>query len=149
MIETCSMSSTLERVRRSVARQSSDVVLRRDLLHLGSSARVDAALAEMMRLQRLIRLGMGVYAKTIKTPQGDRVIREGFTSLAEEALERLGVEYELHPGIVRYRAGLSDQVPARLVIAPKHRVSRKLSVGRLSVNYVRNFRKPGLSGSQV
>jgi hypothetical protein len=24
-----------------------------------------------------------------------------------------------------------------------------LSVGRLSVNYVRNFRKPGLSGSQV
>ena len=137
------MSSTLERVRRSVARQSSDVVLRRDLLHLGSSARVDAALAELIRLQRLIRLGLGVYVKTIELKSGDRVLSKDFSQLAEEALHRLGVEYDLHPVITRYRAGLSDQIPVQLVVAPRKRVARKLSVGRLSVSYVRNFSSSG------
>ena len=143
------MSSTLERIRRSVARQSSDIVLRRDLLHLGSSARVDAALAELLRQQRLIRLGLGVYAKTIELKSGGRVLAKDFSLLAEEALQRLGVEYELHPVIAEYRAGLTDQIPVRLVVAPRMRVARKLSVGRLSVKYVRNFRYSSRPGTPL
>lgn len=118
-------------------------------MHLGSSARVDAALGSLVKEQKLIRIGMGVYAKTVETPEGDWVLRDGFTHLAEVALDRLGVQYELHPGIVRYRQGLSDQVPVRLVVSPRGRFSRKLSVGRLSVQYVRNFRNPSPSGPQV
>lgn len=140
LIENCTMTSTLERVRRSVARQTSDIVLRRDLMRLGSSARVDAALGSLVRDQKLIRIGMGVYARTIELRGGERVLPRDFALIAEEALNRLGVKYELHPVIVEYRAGLTDQIPVRLVVAPRQRVARKLSVGRLSVKYVRNFR---------
>lgn len=142
MIDNCRMSSTLERIRRSIARQSSDVVLRRDLMHLGSSARVDAALGALVADKRLIRLGMGVYAKTRRLTSGVRVLPSDFSLLAEEALQKLGVEFDLHPVISDYRSGLSDQIPVRLVIAPKSRVTRKLSVGQLSVKYVQNFSRP-------
>ena len=141
------MSSTLDRVRRSVARQTSDVVLRKDLMHLGSSARVDAALGSLVKEQKLIRIGMGVYAKTIELRSGQRVLPRDFSLIAEEALVRLGVDFELHPVIVEYRAGLTDQVPVRLVVAPRQRVARKLSVGRLSVKYVRDFRHSNGQGS--
>lgn len=141
------MSSTLDRVRRSVARQSSDVVLRRDLMHLGSSARVDAALGSLVKEQKLIRIGMGVYAKTVELRSGQRVLPKDFSLIAEEALVRLGVDFELHPVIVEYRAGLTDQIPVRLVVAPSQRVARKLSVGRLSVKYVRDFRHSSRQGS--
>lgn len=141
------MSSTLDRVRRSVARQSSDVVLRRDLMHLGSTARVDAALGSLVKEQKLIRIGMGVYAKTVELRSGQRVLPKDFSLIAEEALVRLGVDFELHPVIVEYRAGLTDQIPVRLVVAPSQRVARKLSVGRLSVKYVRDFRHSSRQGS--
>ena len=116
-------------------------------MHLGSSARVDAALGSLVKEQKLIRIGMGVYAKTIELRSGQRVLPRDFSLIAEEALVRLGVDFELHPVIVEYRAGLTDQVPVRLVVAPRQRVARKLSVGRLSVKYVRDFRHSSRQGS--
>lgn len=116
-------------------------------MHLGSSARVDAALGSLVKEQKLIRIGMGVYAKTVELRSGQRVLPRDFSLIAEEALVRLGVDFELHPVIVEYRAGLTDQVPVRLVVAPRQRVARKLSVGRLSVKYVRDFRHSSRQGS--
>ena len=116
-------------------------------MHLGSSARVDAALGSLVKEQKLIRIGMGVYAKTVELRSGQRVLPKDFSLIAEEALVRLGVDFELHPVIVEYRAGLTDQIPVRLVVAPSQRVARKLSVGRLSVKYVRDFRHSSRQGS--
>lgn len=116
-------------------------------MHLGSTARVDAALGSLVKEQKLIRIGMGVYAKTVELRSGQRVLPKDFSLIAEEALVRLGVDFELHPVIVEYRAGLTDQIPVRLVVAPSQRVARKLSVGRLSVKYVRDFRHSSRQGS--
>lgn len=137
MIDTCIMATTLDRVRRSIAKQQGDVVLRKDLLHLGSSARVDASLGELVNAGRLWRIGRGVYAKTIKI-QGKTVPRAGLWSMVPEALEKLGVEFDYHPAITAYTLGLSDQVPLNLVVIPRGRISRKMSVGGSTLEYVSN-----------
>ena len=133
------MTNTLERVRRSIAKGAGSIVLRQDLLKLGSSARIDASLSELMSQGRLVRLGKGVYAKTKLSSNSTRAPIAEFSELAIEALDRLGVEYELHPAIIDYRNGKSDQVPLRLVVRAKNRSQRKMSLGVNTLNYVSNF----------
>jgi hypothetical protein len=133
------MTKTLERVRRSIAKGAGSIVLRQDLLKLGSSARIDASLSELTAQGRLVRLGKGVYAKTKLSSNSTRVPIGEFSELAIEALDRLGVEYELHPAIVDYRNGKSDQVPLRLVVRAKNRSQRKMSLGVNTLKYVSNF----------
>jgi hypothetical protein len=133
------MTKTLDRVRRSIAKSAGSVVLRQDLLKLGSSARIDASLSELTYQGRLFRLGKGVYAKTKLSSNSTRVPIGEFSELAIEALDRLGVEYELHPAIIDYRNGKSDQVPLRLVVRAKNRSQRKMSLGVNTLKYVSNF----------
>jgi hypothetical protein len=133
------MSSIVQQVKRSVARQSSDVVLRRDMLRFGSSARVDVALAQMVDVGSLSRIGRGVYAKTRKTASGNVVLRDSLWALSREALSKLGVDYEVHPLIRAWEAGETDQIPMRLIVKTTTRVSRKMSVGQIKIEYVSNF----------
>jgi hypothetical protein len=133
------MSSIVQQVKRSVARQSSDVVLRRDMLRFGSSARVDVALAQMVNAGSLRRIGRGVYAKTRKTASGNVVLKGSLWALSREALSKLGVDYEVHPLIRAWEAGETDQIPARLIIKTASRVSRKMSVGQIKIEFVSNF----------
>ncbi|SCX09310.1 type IV toxin-antitoxin system AbiEi family antitoxin domain-containing protein [Candidatus Aquiluna sp. UB-MaderosW2red] len=133
------MDSIVQKIRRSVARQSSDVVLRKDMLRFGSSARVDVALAQLVDIGSLIRIGRGVYAKTRKTASGDVVLEGSFWALSREALSKLGVEYEVHPLIRAWEAGETDQIPMRLIVKTATRVSRKMSVGQIGIEYVSKF----------
>jgi len=64
------MNSIQQQIKRSVARQHSDVVFCQDVLRFGSSARVDVALAHMVQAGSLYRIGRGVYAKTQKLTRG-------------------------------------------------------------------------------
>lgn len=132
------MSSTQERIRRSIAKSHGNVVLRKNLVRFGSSSRVDAALRDLVDSGKLKRIGHGVYAKTKKLLDGTVVAREDFWGLATEALEKLAITYELHPVIREYQAGRSNQVPLKLTIIPKTRVVRKLSVGAHTLHYVSN-----------
>jgi len=63
------MNSIVQQIKRSVARQSSDVVLRKDMLHFGSSARVDLALWQMVDAGSLYRIGRGSTRKPGKQPR--------------------------------------------------------------------------------
>jgi len=130
------MNSTLNRVRRSIAKRNGHVVLRSALLNLGSQPRVDAAIAELVRTGYIVRLGRCVFAKTEPTQGGRRLVMQAFSSLAEEALQSLGIDYELSKPNRDFKSGDSDQVPARLVVIAKSRVQRKLSLGRVSLSYV-------------
>lgn len=133
------MNSIVQQIKRSVARQSSDVVLRKDMLHFGSSARVDLALWQMVDAGSLYRIGRGVYAKTRKTASGNIVPRASLWTLSREALSKLGVEYEVHPLIEDWETGQTDQIPMRLIVKTDKRVSRKMSVGQIKIEYVSNF----------
>jgi hypothetical protein len=134
-----SMNSIAQRIKRSVARQSSNVVLRKDMLRFGSSARVDLALSQMVYAGLLYRIGLGVYAKTRKTASGNIVPRASLWTLSREALAKLGVEYEVHPLILEWEAGQTDQIPMRLVVKTDKRVSRKMSVGHIQIEYASSF----------
>jgi hypothetical protein len=145
------MSSIVQQVRRSVARQSSDVVLRRDMLRFGSSARVDAALSSMVASGKLARVGVGIYAKTVLLKDGRRVVGVDAWSVFFEALKKLDLDYEVHPVISQWLDGQTEQVPVRLIVRTQKRVSRKMSVGPSSLYYVSNFRagsptNPPISG---
>ena len=133
------MNSIVQQIKRSVARQSSDVVLRKDMLHFGSSARVDLALSQMVDAGSLYRIGRGVYAKTRKTASGNIVPRASLWTLSREALKKLGVSFELHPVIRAWEAGETDQIPMHLIVKTDKRVSRKMSVGQIRIEYVSNF----------
>lgn len=132
------MNSTQDRIRRSIAKSHGSVILRKTLGHLGSPSRVDAALRSLVDAGKLQRIGHGVYAKTKQLDDGSVVLKQGFWELATEALEKLEVDYELHPVIRDYQAGRSNQIPLKLTIIPKQRVVRKLSVGAHSLHYVSN-----------
>ena len=145
------MSSIVQQVRRSVARQSSDVVLRRDMLRFGSSARVDAALSFMVASGKLARVGVGIYAKTVLLEDGKRVVGVDAWSVFFEALKKLDLDYEVHPVISQWLDGQTEQVPVRLIVRTQKRVSRKMSVGPSNLYYVSNFRSgsptnPPISG---
>jgi hypothetical protein len=133
------MNTIQQQIKRSVARQHSDVVLRQDLLRFGSSARVDVALAQMVQAGSLYRIGRGVYAKTRKTASGSFVPKATLWSLSREALRKLGVGFELHPLIKAWEAGETDQIPMHLIVKTDKRVSRKMSVGQIKIEYVSNF----------
>ena len=55
--------NTLNRIKRSVANRSDDVLLRNEFDQFGSAAQVGRALRELLMDGTLVRLGLGVYAK--------------------------------------------------------------------------------------
>lgn len=137
------MQTISDSIKRSIRRQASDLILRRDLSRFGSISRVDAVIAELIRDGIILRIGSGVYAKARVLPTGAVVPRKSLWPLAKEALDKLGIEYEVHPTIRAYELGVSEQIPMRYVVRTVSRVSRKMSVGQLSLEYVSDFSKLG------
>lgn len=132
------MVTITETILRSIARQKSPVVLLRDFEHFGSAPAVSRAFADAVSRGRLIRLGAGVYVKA-QNQGGRPVMAYSFNSLVIEALNRLGIRYELSPLMKDWLSGKTDQIPTRLRIKTLDRSRRKMSYGRLTVEYVSNF----------
>ncbi len=57
-----------QRLLRSIAARSGEVVLRRDLAPFGSPAQVSRALNQLVAEGKLVRIGLGVYAKAAPGP---------------------------------------------------------------------------------
>lgn len=131
-----------ERLRRSVAARKGEVVLRRDLNHLGSSSQISRGLKQLLAEGKLVRIGVGVYAKATPSPlTGRPAPRQILAVLVAETLERLGIAWRQGKAQRLYNAGLTTQVPWRTTIDTGHRrISRRLGVGRSMVNYENDFR---------
>ncbi len=129
--------SAKTRIARSIGRSKRDVFLRADFADLGSPSRVTRALSELINERKLVRLGYGVYAKTIPSVvTGNPIPRKVLESLAVEAFDALGIPINL--GIARstYAAGNTNQVPMSVTISTgSRRVSRKLKLGNREVIY--------------
>lgn len=130
-----------ERIEMRIARKSGeDVFLTREFLDLGGEDQVLRALRGLVRDNRLIRLGYGVYGRAIVSRlSGEPILysRNGFTGAARQALTKLGVVWETSEAEREYNDGRSTQVPVNPVVLIKGRFSRRLRDGKQELVIVR------------
>src|SRR3982074_797623 len=88
-----------ERIEDRIARRKGeDVFLTREFSDLGGEDQVLRALRGLMREGYLVRLGYGVYGRAFKSRlSGKPVLKssDGFIGAARQALDKLGVKWEL------------------------------------------------------
>ena len=137
-------ASVKQRLQRSIGARSGEVVLRRDLARFGSPAQVSRALNQLVAEGKLVRIGLGVYAKAAPGPiSGIPMARQPLGALAVETFERLGIPWQLGAAQRRYNERLTTQVPWRTTFdTGKRRISRRLQIGKQVVNYENDLTSP-------
>jgi hypothetical protein len=122
-----------ERIERRIARhRNEDVFLTREFADLGGEDQVLRALRSLVRDNRLVRLGYGVYGRAIVSRlSGEPLLysANGFIGAARQALNKLGVPWEPTEAERDYNEGRSTQVPVNPVVRVKGRFSRRLRDG--------------------
>ena len=100
-----------EKIETRIARKKGeDVFLTREFSDLGGEDQVLRALRVIMREGQLVRLGYGVYGRAFKSSlTGKPVLRttDGFIGAARQALDKLGVKWELTEAQRAYKEGRS------------------------------------------
>ena len=116
-----------ERIAERIEAAQADVFLRRDFADLGGYDQVGRALRRLTARDRLIRIGYGLYARTVPSPLSGRpVAAKPLPALAREALARLGVETAPSSFALAYRDGATTQVPTGRTIAVNGRITRRI-----------------------
>lgn len=118
-----------ERVEARIARNRADVFLTRDFSDLGGEDQVIRALRTLVGEKRLLKLGYGVYARARMSSLSGRPMLAspaGFQGVAQQALTKLGVEWQPTDAQLAFKEGRSTQVPANPAVRIKGRFSRKL-----------------------
>lgn len=121
-------ASVKQRLLRSIAARSGEVVLRRDVARFGSPAQVSKALNQLVAEGKLVRIGLGVYAKAAPGPiSGIPMARQPLGALAAETFDRLGIAWQLGAAQRRYN---------------ERRISRRLQIGKQVVTYENDLTRP-------
>jgi hypothetical protein len=122
-----------ERIETRIARKpGEDVFLPREFRDLGGEDQVLRVLRKLVRENRLIRLGYGVYGRAVVSRlSGEPILYSpnGFAGAARQALTKLGVAWEASEAEAAYNQGRSTQVPVNPVVRVKGRFSRRLRDG--------------------
>lgn len=106
----------------------STVVLRSDLSDLSGSRQIGSILQQLIKEEKIIRLGYGVYAKLSRSERfKSSYLSGGFNRVAKEALTRLKVNWKPSRAEEEYNSGKSTQIPVNTVFRIKDRFNRKLS----------------------
>lgn len=105
-----------------------NVVLRQDLADLGSYRQVSRVFKKLIEANLLIKVGAGIYARAQFSEILNRaILKGGFTETCIEVLDRKGIKWEFGTAIQEYNAGLTTQVPCRLVVKLKNRYRGKIA----------------------
>jgi hypothetical protein len=116
-----------------IARTRSDVFLPGDFADLSGEDQVLRGLRQLVRDNRLTRLGYGVYGRaTVSGLTGKPMLysQDGFIGAARQALTKLGVAWEPSAAERAYNEGRSTQIPVNPVVRLKEgRFSRRLHYG--------------------
>ena len=131
--------NTLEkRVSYRIARMKCEVFVRGDFLDLGGYDQIGRSLRFLVKKNKLIKIGYGLYAKATKSPlSGKDIPRVGITKLASQSLEKLGVEKRSSSFEEAYNAGQTTQVPTGRVVSVKSRISRRIGYDGKFVTFER------------
>src|SRR5580700_3864384 len=118
------------RIETRIARKrGEDVFLPREFADLGGEDQVLRVLRGLVREGRLVRLGYGVYGRTVVSELSGKPILyspNGFAGAARQALTKLGVKWEPTEAERAYNEGRSTQVPVNPAVRVKGRFSRRL-----------------------
>ena len=126
-MKTPDRKSLEKRIAERIARKKADVFLRGDFDDLGGYDQVGRALRRLTAKGELVRIGYGLYARTIPSPlSGKTIAAKPLPALALEALKRLNVETAPSSFARAYGEGATTQVPTGRLIAVKGRISRKI-----------------------
>ena len=122
-----------EKIEARIARKrGDDVFLPREFRDLGGEDQVLRVLRSLVRENRLVKLGYGVYGRAvISRLSGEPMLYSpnGFLGAARQALTKLGVVWEPTEAERAYNEGRSTQVPVNPVVRVKGRLSRRLRDG--------------------
>jgi hypothetical protein len=122
----------IARMEMRIARKRDAVFLTREFRDLGGEDQVLRALRLLVRRQRLVRLGYGVYGRAIQSRLTGAPMLDspnGFIGATREALNKLGVVWEPGDAERAYNAGTSTQVPVNPVVKIRGRFARQLRYG--------------------
>jgi len=118
------------RILKRISRLKKTVFLREDFKDLGTYNQVGGALCQLVRTEKIAKLGYGLYAKirpsTIR--QGDISLATcgGFKGASREALDRLGIKWRPSDAEIAYNEGRSTQIPATGYVIIQGYFSRKI-----------------------
>jgi hypothetical protein len=118
-----------------IDRSKADAFILSDFSDLAGYDQVLRVLRNMVRTQKLIKIGRGIYAKGRVTANGDVRPAKFIGELARQALEKYGVKTGNSSYRNAYNADTSTQVPTGRVIAVSKRVRRKIGYNGYSVNF--------------
>lgn len=118
------------RIALRVKKTKGNVFVPNDFSDLAGYTQILRALRKQTELGRLVKLGYGVYAKARPnnlTGQPMIAAPGGFTQVAREALEKLGVSWQPSEAEKAYNEGRSTQIPATPMVKVNDRFARKLA----------------------
>ncbi len=132
-----------ERIKRSIAQRKDDVFVRKEFDQFGSQSQVSRALKQLLLESKLVKLGVGIYAKAKPSVlSGKPIPVRPVDVLATDALKKLGVDVGPSRLTKDYNDGKSTQVPAGTVLnVGKRRISRKIGFGGRYIKYEKNSSK--------
>ena len=132
------MKQTLEmQLLQRIDRSHGDVFLRGDFDDLGSYDQVGRALRDLVKQGRLMKIGFGLYSRTIRSLLDDRVLPPKGLSTLREALKRVGIETFPSRSLQDYNAGRTTQVPTGRVVGVNRRVRRKVGYNGFTMGFER------------
>jgi hypothetical protein len=130
------------KVQTRVKRSKGSVFMRSDFKDIAGYDQVGRALRELVQEGLLIKISYGLYARARINRVTGNVMADnpsGYDGVVIEAMEKLGVEYQLDDLSNMYLSGESTQIPAKVKIIPKStRFTRKIAIGTQTVNIARN-----------
>jgi hypothetical protein len=120
-----------ERIQCVINQGADDLFVRSDFARFGSPAQISRALSRLVVCGQLVKLGVGIYAKSKPSRlTGTPIPVRPVDVLAPIALKKLGVSVNPIRLAAAYNAGISTQVPVGTVInTGKRCISRRIGFG--------------------
>ncbi len=134
-----------KRVLERISRKKGVVFVRADFKDFGGYDQVGRALKNLVRKEKIVKIGYGLYAKTkTSSVSGKQILAMSLPSLGREAVERLGVKVVLSKMEEEYNNGRSTQIPTGRVIGVEGRISRKIGYQGIYVSFERHTKQSSL-----
>ena len=120
-----------DRLQHFIKRLPGNVIFRSEITMLGSATQLTDALNTLMKRGIIVRIDLGIYAKTRKSSvTGAQVPAGSLETLATEALGKMGVLFSVGRAAADYNSGASAQLPGSFVVYIRNRrINRKIEVG--------------------
>lgn len=116
-----------ERIARRIACSKREVFMRNDFKDLGGYDQVGRSLRQLIKKDRIVKIGYGLYAKAAISPLSNWTVpRKGLRDLATAALRRLKIEVVPSNYDRAYNNGQTTQIPTGRVVGVKGRIIRKI-----------------------